>query len=170
MEQWKPIPSWEGVYEVSDCGRVRSMARVVHFADGRVRQYPERVRATYTDEFGYLKVTLKAGKRNERLHIHVLVAAAWIGKRPEGMVVCHSDGNHLNNWWENLRYGTYADNTADTKAHGRFNPAKRLTDAEVTAIRALRGKAPQVEVALLYGTSKTHVCNIQRGNRRKTKP
>ena len=166
-EQWKPIPGWEGVYEVSDCGRVRSVPRVVHFSDGRVRHYVGSMRKRYADEFGYLKVTLKAGPRSERLHVHVLVAAAWIGPRPEGLLVLHSDGNHLNNWWENLRYGTHADNMADTIAHGHLNPPRKLSDAAVAAIRALRGKAPQDKVALLYGTSKTHVCNIQRGNRRK---
>jgi DNA-binding transcriptional regulator YiaG len=167
MEQWKPIHSWEGVYEVSDCGRVRSVVRTVRFSDGRVREFPSRVRATYTDDFGYLKVTLKRADRNERTHVHVLVALAWHGPRPDGLQVCHGDGNHLNNVRENLRYDTPAGNGKDTTKHGRRNPRRKLTDEQVVAIRAARGTMSQDHLAGLYNTSKTHVCNIQRGNRRK---
>ena len=165
-QQWRHIPGWEGIYEVSDDGAVRSIPRTVHFADGRVRHFPGQARATYADGFGYRKVTLTAGQRCERTHIHVLVAAAWIGPRPAGMHVCHTDGDHLNNRCNNLRYDTPAGNVADTARHGRFNPRKRLSEADVAAIRELRGKAPLLDVAAQFGASKTHICNIQRGNRR----
>ena len=165
-EHWRPVVGWEGFYEVSDCGRVRSVERVVSFSDGRTRVFSGRVRATYADEFGYRKVTLKRPGASERLHVHVMVAAAWIGRRPKGAHVCHSDGDHLNNQWENLRYDTPKGNVADTKRMGRLNPPTRLTEAEVQAIRNARGKLTQGELAALFNTSKTHVCNIQKGNRR----
>lgn len=165
-EEWRPVVGWEGFYEVSSLGRVRSVDRTVTFADGRVRRYAAQVRATHTDNFGYQKVTLKRSGENRRALIHQLVAAAFIGPRPDGLEVCHSDGNKTHNHATNLRYDTRAANHADAARHGTLKRPRKLSDADVAAIRALRGAVPQLELARQYGTSKTHVCNIQRGNRR----
>ena len=165
-EQWRAIPGWEGTYEVSNLGRVRSVDRVVHFSDGRVRRYPATLRAAHTDGFGYLKVTLKGSGRNVRMLVHQAVALAWIGPRPDGLEVCHYDGDKANNRAANLRYDTRAANHADAVRHGTARRPRKLSDEAVAAIRAARGTVPGTELAERYGTSKTHVCNIQRGNRR----
>ena len=169
MDEWRGVPNWEGCYEVSSAGCVRSVEREVAFSDGRVRRFPSVVRATYPDTFGYAKVTLKQGARQERVLIHHLVAAAWHGPRPAGMVVCHGDGNRTNNSAANLRYDTTAGNRADSVSHGTaIRPTMRkFTDEQVAAIRDLRGRLPLAGVATQFGVSKTHVCNIQLGNRRK---
>ena len=164
---WKSVVGWETSHEVSDDGRARSVTRTLTLSDGRVRTFPSCELAQYADGFGYRKVTLKAqGKTPLRVHVHVLVAAAWYGPRPPGAHVCHSDGDHLNNTPENLRYDTPAGNNRDTKKHGRLRPKRKLSDEAVAAIRAARGTTPGAELAERYGTSKAHVCNIQRGNRR----
>lgn len=167
-ENWRPIPGWEGSYEVSDLGRVRSVARTVHFVDGRVRHYPSRLRASHTDGFGYRKVTLKANGRQVRVLVHQAVAAAWIGPRPPGLEVCHGDGDKANNTAHNLRYDTRAANHVDAVRHGTARRPRKLSEDAVEAIRAARGTATGAELAAKYGTSKTHVCNIQRGKRRTT--
>lgn len=168
MSNWKAVPGWEGIYEVSNTGCVRSVERVVYFADGRIRKYPAAIRSAHADGFGYFKLTLKKHGRQERVLVHHLVASAWIGPRPPGFDVCHNDGDKTNNAVENLRYDTRAANRADSVRHGTaIRPSMRkLTDDQVAAIRELRGKLPLTEVAKKFGTSKTHVCNIQRGNRR----
>jgi hypothetical protein len=169
-ETWKPVAGYEGSYEVSDRGNVRSVDRLVHFSDGRVRRYKSQARTHHTDNFGYKKVTLKVNGASWRAHIHVLVAEAFIGPRPDGMVVCHCDGDHLNNRPGNLRYDTVQGNIDDTERHGTRAKGERqgaaiLTADRVKAIRALRGKLTQQDIADRFGTSKTNVCNIQRGNR-----
>jgi hypothetical protein len=166
MERWRAIPGWEGLYEISRTGQVRSVERVVYFADGRVREYAAVERATHKDGFGYQKVTLKGKGRNQRVLIHQAVAAAWVGPRPDGLEVCHNDGNKLNNTVENLRYDTRKANHADAARHGTLKRPRKITDDAVAAIRAARGVVPQLELAKRHGISKTHVCNIQRGNRR----
>lgn len=164
--KWRAVPDWEGWYEVSDTGIVRSVDRTINFSDGRVRKYRGKILSTYTDDFGYLKVTMKANGHFERVHVHVLVAAAHIGPRPPGKQVRHWDGNHTNNSRKNLRYGTAQENADDTSRLGRWNPKSKLTNEQVREIRAARGKVTGVELARRYGTSTAHVCNIQLGNRR----
>lgn len=166
MEFWRAIPGWEGLYEINRVGCVRSVERIVEFADGRVRRYPSSARATHKDGFGYEKVTLKSKGRQQRVLIHQAVAATWIGPRPAGLEVCHNDGNKLNNAVENLRYDTRKANHADAARHGTLKRPRKLADEAVEEIRRLRGVVPQAELAARFSTSKTHVCNIQRGNRR----
>jgi HNH endonuclease/NUMOD4 motif len=167
MEEWRPVSEWEGFYEVSTLGRVRTIDRTVHFSDGRVRRYPPIVKRTYVDGFGYTKTTLKGQGRNMRVHVHSLVARAWIGPRPVGLVVCHENGVKTDNRAENLRYDTPAANHADAVRHGTATRPRRLTDETVALIRAGRGEATCRALADLHGTSPAHVCNIQLGYRRK---
>jgi len=165
--RWRDVVGWEGWYQVSDTGAVRSVNRTVVFKDGRVRDYDGVVIAQYKDKAGYPKVTLNANKHDRRVHVHVLVAAAFIGPRPPGKHVCHGDGDKTNNRRRNLRYGTAVENAEDTRRHGGWaRPNRKLTDAQVQEIRAARGKITGRELARRYGTSPAHVCNIQKGNRR----
>lgn len=168
--EWRAIPGYEGTYEVSDQGEVRSLDRVVHFADGRVRQYRGQVLAQYADGCGYPKVTLKRQDRGNRVHLHILLAAAFIGPCPEGQEVCHNDGNPANCTRGNLRYDTRFGNSADKKLHGTLLQGEqvassRLKPDTVKAIRALRGVQRVRDVAAAFGTCPSHVCNIQRGRR-----
>lgn len=171
MTKWKAIPGYEGTYEVSDDGRVRSLDRTVHFSDGRVRQYRGQELAQYEDDFGYRKSTLKLNGKSYRAHIHVLVARAFIGAPPaEGLHICHGDGDHHNNAPGNLRYDTVQGNSDDMVAHGtrlhsEAAPNTKLTKDQALAIRALRGQATCKELALQFGTSPANVCNIQKGRR-----
>ena len=122
--------------------------------------------AQYQDGFGYFKVTLKVNGKWERLHVHVLVASAFKGPRPNGAQVRHYDGDHLNNRASNVLWGTAVENHADIKWHGRQNRRKRLTDQQVQAIRGARGKKSGRALAKQYSVSPAHICNIQLGNRR----
>jgi|SRR6267378_983651 len=170
MEHWKPIPRYVGWYEVSNAGRVRSVDRWINFSDGRRRFYRGQLRALYEDWFGYKKVTLQKNGNNKRAHVHHLVALAFIGPRPRGADICHSDGDHLNNVPSNLRYDTRKANHGDTIKHGRqprgeSSYAAKLTNRKVLAIRRLRGKVTGRELALRFGTSPVNICNIQKRRR-----
>lgn len=170
---WKPIPGFEKAYEVSSEGVVRSVDRLVKFRDGRERRYASHELAQYEDGFGYKKVTLKvrgAGK-NVRTHVHALVALAFHGPRPAGMMVLHGDGNCQNNAASNLRYDTCLANHADSLRHGTRRvgeraPSARLSDAEVVRIKSAKGTMTLLEAATMFGASKNHICNIWNGRRR----
>ena len=126
LEQWKPVYGYEGIYEVSSHGRVRSLDRTVTRSDGQVRHLEGKVlRTPPMQPSGYPFVNLRAQGKHRIRYVHSLVAEAFIGTRPEGMEVCHYDGNKTNNHVDNLRYGTSRDNELDKLRHGtNYNAAK----------------------------------------------
>ena len=125
-EHWKPVNGYEGIYEVSSHGRVRSLDRVVTRSDGKVYRYKGKVLSEgLSKRGGYRLVSLWDQGKGQTRHVHSLVAEAFIGTRPEGTEVCHNDGNPANNHLDNLRYGTPSENKLDQVLHGtHYNTAK----------------------------------------------
>lgn len=129
-EQWKAIPGWEGHYEVSDLGRVRSVDRIVSddLHGGRKRKQQGRILAQHPGAGGreaYMRVNLHRDGIRRTGWVHRLVAEAFIGPRPEGMETCHNDGNGHNNRLTNLRYDTPSANALDAVMHGVHPCASR---------------------------------------------
>ena len=123
METWKPVLGFEGHYEVSDQGRVRSLDRTVsHWRGGtRLRRGRCLKPGVAGGVGGYLHVVLMSdGKTRCNRTVHRLVLEAFVGLRPEGMQACHNDGDPHNNALSNLRWDTPASNNADKKAHGTW--------------------------------------------------
>ena len=117
-EAWRVIPGYEGYYEVSSEGRVRSVPRTL--PDGRQRK-GKLLKQSTTKGNGRLKVTLAKDGRSTNVKVHQLVAQAFLGAAPDGKtLVLHSDGNHLNNRAANLRWGNYSDNVRDSIKHGTW--------------------------------------------------
>lgn len=123
-EQWRPVSGFEGAYDVSNQGRVRSIARV---SEGRPRVVAGRIlRATRTDE-GYERVTLFRGRHRFTKRVHRLVLEAFVGPCPDGMEACHNDGDPTRSVLENLRWDTQSENTFDRVRHGTHPMARRET-------------------------------------------
>jgi len=116
MVEWRPVVGYEGLYEVSDAGDVRSLSRAVPNRYG-TRRVQGRVLTASVGQRGRLSVNLSDGRAEMRL-VHHLVLEAFVGPRPEGMECCHGDGNPGNNRLENLRWDTHTSNMLDMKAHG----------------------------------------------------
>ena len=115
-ERWKPIASQQGHYSVSDCGRVRSEARVVLRKNGRPYNVRLRILKTIVGGHGYR--TARVGGRT--CNVHELMLLAFVGERPHKHAVCrHLNGNPLDNRLNNLRWGTRAENYADGVEHRR---------------------------------------------------
>lgn len=118
-ETWMPIAGWDGMYEVSDLGRVRSLARVITRRNGAKQTIHGRVlRPTLMSNGWYLKVDLVRLGHKRSLPVHRLVGNAFLGPLPTGMQTRHLNGNALDNRLANLKYGTPKENTADSIAHG----------------------------------------------------
>lgn len=118
-ETWKVIPGWEGFYEVSDLGRVRSIERKVWHSRGAGfwKTCPARILRPAICR-GYERVTLQRDGGADTLAVHRLVLMAFIGPCPDGMEGCHGDDDRRNNTLVNLRWDTKAANCADRTRNG----------------------------------------------------
>ena len=112
-EIWKPIAGYEGLYEVSDLGRVRSFHKC---EEGRILK-------TSKNNNGYLRVALSKHGNTRFYAVHRLVAEAFLFK-PEGKdTVNHIDFDITNNQIENLQWCTQKENIAYSAKHRRFENA-----------------------------------------------
>ena len=123
FEEWRDIPGYEGMYQVSNLGQVRSIGRTVTRSDGQVHRRKGKLLRTPLNQRGYQVVNLCIQGKCQIRTVHSLIAETFIGTRPEGMEVCHNDGRKTNNRVDNLRYGTRSDNTLDKVRHGTHNNA-----------------------------------------------
>ena len=112
MENWKDIPGYEGRYQVSDQGRVKSFCRTVEGVLLRPGRMPG----------GHLSVAL--GKGNSQC-VHKLVLLAFVGAAPEKYECLHSNGIPSDNRLENLRWGTRSENIKDAVRHGTWLTPER---------------------------------------------
>lgn len=114
-EVWRDVVGYEGLYQVSNMGQVRSVDRIVTTKRGVKKRTKGRVLSQGCDQWGRRNVVLGRGN-NAR--VHALVAESFIGPRPDGMVVAHWDNNASNNHVDNLRYTTQRGNVLDKARHG----------------------------------------------------
>lgn len=122
MEEWRPVLGYEGFYEVSDLGRVRSLDRVVHSRNGRSYRMTGRILAM-TRSGGRPTVTLSVDGAQRLCQVGVLVLEAFVGPCPPGLQCCHWDDDPTNNVPRNLRWDTPAANMADMLRNGRNDRA-----------------------------------------------
>jgi hypothetical protein len=160
METWRPVVGFEGRYEVSDAGNIRSLIVVDSRGNRRVPKLLAKCDEVKRGVVIRQRVMLM-GLNNSRHQkkVHELVASAFIGERPSGMVVRHLDGNATNNAVSNLAYGTAVDNMRDAIRHGttvrgELNAKTLVTADVVVALRARAWKrGEQVSVAKELGIS-----------------
>lgn len=124
-EQWKPIPGFEQYYEVSDHGRVRSFDRVGTRGNGVTYRRKGRMMKQSPYSAGHLMVRLSVNANQRLWRVHRLVMLAFVGSCPEGMEVCHENGDPTDNRLGNLRYDTHSSNMLDRNEHGTCHYRKK---------------------------------------------
>src|SRR5699024_2750288 len=114
-ERWLPVLGTEGLYEVSDHGRINTCARIHVQKNGTKYPVKDRSRKLLALEKrgGYYAITLSRAGSGELKDIHVMVLEALAGPRPAGKVACHSDGGPTNNHSSNLRWDSPTGNNFD---------------------------------------------------------
>lgn len=125
QEQWLPVVGYEGLYEVSDHGMVRSLDTVKVDSLGRTRRGTGKILSHDTKPNKYIYVNLKDKPRNRRAYVHHLVLEAFIGPRPEGHEACHNNGDRTDNRLANLRWDTVSENRLDIARMGRHNEGSK---------------------------------------------
>ena len=124
-ETWRPILGFEGLYEVSDRGRVRSLDRLVTRSDGKRTMVAGRLKAQTPDRNDHLYVDLVRECNRQRHYIHRLVLHAFVGEPVPGQEGCHNDGDARNNRVSNLRWDSRSENVLDMVRHGTHNNASK---------------------------------------------
>ena len=117
-EEWRSVVGYEGAYEVSSLGRVRSMDRVIFRAGTRKAHLRGQIRKLQKRKTGHMTVPLWSHDVVEYAFVHRLVLEAFVGLRPEGLEGCHNDGDPTNNVPSNLRWDTHSSNVYDRREHG----------------------------------------------------
>lgn len=113
-EEWRDVPGFEGHYQVSNLGRVKSLARVLTNCLGQQRRYPERImRLKHRAIDDYVCVILRLGGTPTTFKVHRLVAAAFYGERDSSWHVDHLNGDRADNRVTNLMWKTCAENAAN---------------------------------------------------------
>lgn len=114
-EIWKPVLGYEGLYEVSSLGNLRSIDRIVRKKDGRLATLKGVVRSARFNKkrknYQYRQTELSNNGVKKTLHIAHLVCEAFHGPRPDGYQCMHLDGNCANDCADNLAWGTVYENS-----------------------------------------------------------
>lgn len=121
-EIWKPIKGYEGYYEISNFGVVKSLSRIVKRAN-HVITIPECIKSIYISKKGYPVVTLCKNKKSIGKYLHVLLAEAFIPNPENKPYVDHINTNKLDYRLCNLRWVTAKENTNNPLTFSRIKTA-----------------------------------------------
>lgn len=160
-EEWRPVVGYEGLYEVSSHGRVRTAFEQPAYPIGHVL-------SPWPDVYGYpiYRLSRKGSKRRKR-PAHKLVAEAFLGPCPPGHEVNHKDGIKARNHLDNLEYITHGENVLHARRNGlwKLGASRKqavLTEQDVREIRRLCLSLSQKRVGDLFGICQQHVSDIVR--------
>ena len=154
FEEWRDVVGYEGLYLVSDQGRIYSLIREIYRRAG-------------VDSRGYPYVTLAGRGKARNFTLGFLVLRAFVSERPPQYTVNHKDGNKFNNQKDNLEYMTCPDNIRHAiqnglkGVYGEENPRAKLTNAQVKRIyRLWKFGQSRKELAERFGVSTATIDRI----------
>lgn len=156
MEIWKPVVGYEGLYEVSNFGNIKTV-KTGHIKIPSISKKDNRP-----------NLALWKNNKQKMMRIHRIVLFAFIGSPPLGHECCHNDGNPLNNHLSNLRWDTASNNQRDRVKHGTSNRGERCAAAKLTeaqALAILSDNRVQSVIAKDYGVLQNTVSRIKTGRR-----
>lgn len=173
MEIWRDVKGYEGKYQVSNLGNVRSVDRTIFNACGVMVTRRGTMLKPIQNRGGYMKVTMhKEGKVNTEL-IHRLVAEAFVQNHNNLPQVNHKDGNKRNNDVSNLEWCTALSNMHHAKQQGLRNNAleyaKSMRKAVIATNIETRKETFYESIHAAEKVFGSHVTNVLSGIRSKTK-
>lgn len=135
MEIWKDIPGYEGLYQVSNYGRVKSLERIIIRKNGKLQTIKEKIMKPFLGKDKHLYVCFRKNNYNNHYQIHRLVALVFILNPHCYEVVHHIDYNPQNNMVDNLMWMSREEHTA---IHATENNSKTVfqytLDGELVAV------------------------------------
>jgi len=175
MEIWKPIVGYEEFYEISSCGRVKSIfggqGSKYKINDGIVKGWVQKVRKGYSRKL----VALSDRKtKSKGFKVHRIMLIAFVGPPKKGQVSRHINGDSLDNRIENLAWGTQLENIQDSIKHGTHSKPPihygekhhnaKITNEQVEIIKAHKFKHGDKAIfAKRYGCHPITITRIKDG-------
>ena len=172
---WRSVEGYEGIYEVSNYGELKSLSRIIILKDGTQRKLNTKILKPIKigDYHGY-QLTNSTGSKKH--YIHRLVCTAFL-ENPKGdqVTVNHIDGDKYNNELSNLEWSSYSENLKHAyrnglnKNSGENNHYTKFSDETISQVREkyATGQYRQSELADLYGISKMQIHRIVKFKNRK---
>ena len=168
QEIWKPIAGYEGLYEISNLGRVKSLARTRRAKGLSTVPVPERIRALSVQREGYVSAHLHLDGKTNKIYVHRLVASAFLDNDAGLPQVNHLDGDKSNNCSSNLEWVTGSENCRHAVDEDLYRAARgeaagnvTLTDAQVIEIRQMAASGYlHREIAEIFGVGRKNITKI----------
>lgn len=170
-EEWRDIAEFEGFYQASSLGRIRSVDRYVICADGRKYFCKGRILTTFQGTTcNYLSVQFSKENVPSKHLVHRLIAKTFLGLDDlSALEVNHIDGNRHNNQVTNLEIVTHQQNidhsvsTGLKNDYGELHKRARLTNGQARMAREMWSKGvQQKDIAEMYGVSRQLINNVIR--------
>ena len=172
-EIWKDIEGYEGCYQVSNLGFIKSLERVIITKQGLKKRHKERILKNTLFGTGYLCVPLTKNGTRKNYQVHRLVAQAFIPNPENKRTVNHKDSDKTNNCVENLEWHTHKENVNHSWKTGTSQPhsknigencgTSKLTEDRVFLIKWLleHSDLEQKNIAYIFDISTTTISNIK---------
>lgn len=122
MEIWKDIKNYEGIYQISNLNKVKSLSRILLDITGRKQAIKERIMVQSINNSGYKYVPLSKNNSVINHHIHRLMAETFIANTENKPQINHIDSNKLNNNLTNLEWCTQSENIIHAFNNGKIIP------------------------------------------------
>lgn len=155
-QQWRPIPGYEDIYDISSMGSVYS------------RKF-RKTMALNLERKGYVSVELWKEGKNKRCKVHRLVAITFIPNPDNKRTVNHINSIRSDNRVDNLEWATQSENIihafkyGNKDQHGERHSHNKLTESQVREIRKLKGNKTQQQIAEMFNVSRGNIGLIHRG-------
>lgn len=172
-EIWKPIKDYEGLYEISSHGRVKSLAKRWN-TNGQGARWKDESYLIAGDSSGYKRIVLSKDSIKKTFSIHVLVASAFCENAENYPIVNHKNSIRWDNYFENLEWTTYKGNAIHAFKNGNRkgmkgerHPNSKYCERDIRIIRKLYAdkKYNQSEIAAMFSDVESNIGRIISGKR-----
>lgn len=171
IEEWKDIPGYEGRYQVSNVGRVKSLPRITYDTIGRCKHLKGKIITLQLNTSGYPAFRIWSGGKGKTIAVHRLLALAFIPNPDNKPYINHLNGVRTDNRVDNLEWCTPSENSThacrvlkSVYVIGSDNPNAKLNERDIFNIRLLLTSGlSQKDIAERYNVTQVMISRIKLG-------